>query len=88
MAVTGSAAFSRAVCAGFLGVCRGLEVSEQQFQSSVMDELRMEMEADAEYNAWLDRINEEMREVANESLRQIDGSTYAVAKARDKEIRA
>ena len=41
-------------------------MSEQQFQSSVMDELRLEMEADAEYNAWLDRINAEMREVANE----------------------
>ena len=39
-------------------------MSEQQFQSSVMDELRMEMEADAE--DWLDRINAEMREVANE----------------------
>ena len=44
-------------------------MSEQQFQVEVMDECRQEMEVDAEYNAWLDRINQEMREVSNESLR-------------------
>ena len=43
-------------------------MNEQQFQSEVMDELRMEMEADAEYNAWLDLTNEQLKEVANENF--------------------
>lgn len=33
---------------------------------------REEIEADDEYNAWLDRINSQLREVANEQQRKPD----------------